>query len=175
MLVTELPGLKNQDVSQATPDTTVLEAGRRMTQARIGCLPVLDQQGHLVGIVTERDLLNKVISEDRTPADVKVGDIMTADPKTVTYDTDVSEAAELMREGNFRHLPVVDAQDKVVGMISIRDIASFSLAEATTMALRVNTARARRFYQVLFVIGGVLLYTLLMLGFVFFGEDLGLR
>ncbi|MGF1455906.1 MAG: cyclic nucleotide-binding/CBS domain-containing protein [Alphaproteobacteria bacterium] len=174
MLVTELPSLKGQVLSHAMPSMTVLDASRQMTEAGIGCLPVVDAAGHLVGIVTERDLLNKVISLGKKPGETTVSDVMTAEPKTVTHDTDVSEAAELMGDGNFRHLPVVDADDKVVGMISIRDIASFSLAEATTMSLKVNAARARRFYQVFIVVGGLILYTLIILGFIFFGERLGL-
>ncbi len=174
MLVTELPSLKGQVLSHALPSMTVLDASRQMAEAGIGCLPVVDGANQLVGIVTERDLLNKVVSQGRDPGEATVGDIMTGDPKTVTYDTDVADAAELMKVGNFRHLPVVDAQDHVVGVISIRDIASFSLAEATAMSLKVNAARARRFYQVFLVVGGLILYTLIILGFFFFGERLGL-
>ncbi len=175
MLVTELPATKDQVVTFTRPDDTVAQAAKVMKEAAIGCLPVLAPDNTLIGIVTERDFLNKVVAEDRDARDTRVEDIMTRDPKVVRYDTDVQDAAQLMRDGNFRHLPILNPDDQLIGIVSIRDVASFSLGEAASRSLMVSAARARRFYQAFLILVALLIYTAFIFGLVFYGEELGLR
>jgi CBS domain-containing protein len=79
------------------------------------------EQGTLKGIISERDYARKVILKQRSSHDTPVNDIMTSQPVTVTPDNTVYQCMQIMTEGRFRHLPVVQGP-KVVGMLSIGDL-----------------------------------------------------
>ncbi|XP_057794079.1 CBS domain-containing protein CBSX3, mitochondrial-like isoform X2 [Salvia miltiorrhiza] len=105
-------------------DDTVYDAVKQMAQNNIGSLVVLKpgEEQHIVGILTERDYLRKVIVQDRSSKYTKVGEIMTDKDKllTVTSDTNILHAMQLMTENQIRHAPVIDG--KIVGMISMVDV-----------------------------------------------------
>ncbi|HSE47655.1 MAG TPA: CBS domain-containing protein [Terriglobales bacterium] len=113
--------LRNQHVLSVNADQKVMEAVRLMTEFNIGAVPVL-RDGALVGIFSERDLMRRVVAQGRSPGMTEVGEVMTAKPRTVDVETDVEECVTMMREAGFRHLPVVDAEQKLRGVISLRDI-----------------------------------------------------
>lgn len=105
------------------PEESVLKAASLMDENDIGSLIVVDENGSLLGIVTERDIVRKVVAKGLDPSRVRVGDIMTRDPYYVTTEDSVVRAAEVMGEHGVGHLPVLDPETlKVVGMISKRDI-----------------------------------------------------
>jgi CBS domain-containing protein len=93
----------------------------------VGALLVM-QQGVLLGIISERDYARKVILKNRSSHDTPVGDIMTASPVTVSANDTVHHCMELMTDGRFRHLPVVEA-GRVVGMLSIGDLVKAVIEE----------------------------------------------
>jgi CBS domain-containing protein len=94
-----------------------------MADKHVGALLVIDE-GHLVGIVSERDYARKVILKGRSSKDTFVREIMTPNPVTVCLECCVDDAMRTMTTNRIRHLPVVD-HDKVVGMLSIGDIVNF--------------------------------------------------
>lgn len=105
------------------PQETVLNAARIMDENNIGSLIVIDENGSLLGIVTERDIVRKVVAKGLDPSRVRISEIMTKNPYYVTTDDSVVRAAEVMGEHGIGHLPVLDPESlKVVGMISKRDI-----------------------------------------------------
>jgi CBS domain-containing protein len=105
-------------------DETVLAATQRMNEHSVGALLVLDG-GRVVGIFTERDVLRRVVAEERQPAAVKVGDVMTSQVACVTPETPVDDARNIMRQRRVRHLPVVNSQGTVQGVVSIGDLNAF--------------------------------------------------
>lgn len=113
--------LMHRDVKTTASDATVLEAARKMTQNNIGCLIVVNDT--LEGIVTERDMLNKIVSSSRDPSQVRVRDIMTRDVVSVSPDKDVEEATDIMSKHMIKRLPVVFGNE-VVGIITSTDIVS---------------------------------------------------
>ncbi len=113
--------LMHRDVKTTASDATVLEAARKMTQNNIGCLIVVNDT--LEGIVTERDMLNKIVSSSRDPSQVRVRDIMTRDVVSVSPDKDVEEATDIMSKHRIKRLPVVFGNE-VVGIITSTDIVS---------------------------------------------------
>ena len=105
-----------------TPDSSVLEAAKKMASLGIGALPVVDEEGRLIGIFTERDLLQRVVAVERDARATRVADVMTPNPVTVKPEDPVDQARRLMAKIKARHLPVVDDTGRLVGIVSIRDI-----------------------------------------------------
>lgn len=102
------------------PDDTVSEAAAKMRQQQTGSLLVMEGN-NLAGIVTERDVL-KIVGEGQDPKNVSLRDAMTSDVVTIRPDTSIKDAAEIMFQKWFRHLPVTTDDGKVVGIISLRDL-----------------------------------------------------
>ena len=107
------------------PSASVREAARVMSENHIGALLVMDE-GRLVGIFTERDVLNRVLVEGRDPDSTPLSEVMTRDLVTLGPQSEATQALHLMGEVGFRHLPVVE-NDKVYGIISLRDFVGFEL------------------------------------------------
>ncbi|MCE4624374.1 MAG: CBS domain-containing protein [Desulfurococcales archaeon] len=101
---------------------TVMDAVMRMAELSIGALPVVDESGRLVGIFTERDLLKRVVAKGLDPRETRIEEVMTPNPVTVSPDDTVEEALRIMKKIKARHLPVVDREGKLVGIVSIKDI-----------------------------------------------------
>ncbi|HVL65202.1 MAG TPA: CBS domain-containing protein [Actinomycetota bacterium] len=102
------------------PDDTLAEASAKMWRQQTGSLLVMEGD-RLTGIVTERDVLRHV-GEGGDPKSAVLRDVMTADPVTISPDTPLHEAARIMFEKWFRHLPVVTEKGEVLGIISLRDL-----------------------------------------------------
>jgi CBS domain-containing protein len=112
--------VKDRPVHSIDADNTVLEGARLMMERRIGALPVL-RNGELVGIFSERDIMNRVVALGRLPGSTKISEVMTAKPKAVSVDETIENCLYLMREFGFRHLPIVDGKE-LKGLVSSRDI-----------------------------------------------------
>ncbi len=111
--------IKNQQPITAPANMSVRQAASVMKQRRIGAMMVVEQ-GRLAGISTERDALTGVVAEGRDPQTTTLAEVMTHNPRTISPDATFNAALELMHEGRFRHVPVVE--DGVpVGMVSVRD------------------------------------------------------
>jgi CBS domain-containing protein len=119
--------IKNQDTYRANVQQTVYELARAMVDRNIGAVPVL-QDGELVGIFSERDLMRRVVVESRDPHTTLVVEVMTQDPLTVGPDEDVETCMVLMRRHGFRHLPICDGKI-LKGMVSLRDIMLHDLSD----------------------------------------------
>ena len=118
--------LQPTEPRMVAPEQTVAEAVALMRQHRVGCLLVCEGDT-LVGIFTERDLLRRVLAASR-PLTEPVSSCMTPDPVTVNPKESVSAALRRMEEGGYRHLPVVDATGKPLGVLSVKRIIHY-LAE----------------------------------------------
>jgi CBS domain-containing protein len=112
--------VKDRPVHSIEADRTVLEGARFMMERRIGALPVL-RNGELVGIFSERDIMNRVVAVGRLPGTTKISEVMTANPKSVSIEETIENCLYLMREFGFRHLPIVDGKE-LKGLVSSRDI-----------------------------------------------------
>jgi CBS domain-containing protein len=106
---------------------TVLEAARYMMEHNVGAVPVL-RNGDLIGILSERDIMNRVVAVGRTPGTTAVSEVMTANPRAVHADESIEECLFIMREFGFRHLPIVDGKE-IKGLVSLRDVLMHQAAE----------------------------------------------
>lgn len=108
-------------------DATVLEAARLMNENRIGAVVVTSGE-RVIGIFTERDVLNRVVAAQRMAGAVRVGEVMTAPVAVCAPETTRDECRSVMRHKRVRHLPVV-ADNQLVGMISVGDLLADAEAE----------------------------------------------
>ncbi len=105
-----------------SPDATVLEAVEKMVEVGVGAVVVVDQDNEIKGIVTERDILQRV-AKNCLPCDTtKVSDVMSSSVKVAHVDTNPSEVLTMMDSGHFRHMPIVDDERRVKGILSIRHL-----------------------------------------------------
>jgi len=104
-----------------TPAETVEHAARTMRDRRVGCL-IVTQAGHPIGIVTDRDLVLRVVAEGIDPRVVRVGEFATYDPITVSVGDGVETAVERMRLHGIRRLPIVNDTGQVVGIVTADDL-----------------------------------------------------
>ena len=111
-----------RDVETIRPDTSVKEAAQRMRSMDVGALPVCDGS-HLLGMVTDRDITIRITAEGRDANNTRGTEAMTPEVDFVFEDADVQEAARIMRDRQIRRLPVVSRDKKLVGIVSLGDLA----------------------------------------------------
>ena len=122
--VSMLLKLKGTDIFSVPPDASVYSAIQVMAEKRVGALLVIDN-GKLVGIISERDYARKVILQGRSSRDTFVREIMTSSPITIGCETTVEEAMRAMTENRIRHLPVIDPDGHIAGVVSIGDVVNW--------------------------------------------------
>jgi CBS domain-containing protein len=110
------------------PNATVLEAVEIMAEHAVGAVAVVEN-GQLVGIFTERDVMLRVVLRHRNPKDTRVGDVMTSPAETITDESPEEDALVHMVERHVRHLPIVNASDQLTGMLSIRNLLEHRVDE----------------------------------------------
>ena len=125
--IRDLLAKKGVEVATISPDATALDAADLMNERRIGALCVLEGDT-LVGVFTERDLLNRVVSAKLDPASTKIADVMTSQVSTCGPEGKTDDCTALMSDKHIRHLPVVE-EGKVVGIVSTGDLMALQLVE----------------------------------------------
>ncbi|HXX46775.1 MAG TPA: CBS domain-containing protein [Myxococcota bacterium] len=126
-LIAELLGKRSPVVHVMSPEQTVLDAVALMSARRIGAVPVI-QNGRLVGIFSERDLLRRVVAMGRPVERTRLAEVMTPDPITASPGDEHALAVRKMEEAQCRHLPIVQ-HGALVDMLSIRDLLFVELEE----------------------------------------------
>lgn len=110
-------------VEVANPDESLRSASERMRRMNVGALPV-SQDGDLCGFITDRDIVIRGLAEGLDPDETPVREAMTEGVFTIFEDQSIAEAAHLMQQIQIRRIPVVDRKRRLVGIVSIRDIAA---------------------------------------------------
>jgi CBS domain-containing protein len=126
--VRDILARKGPQVFTIGPQATVLEAAVLMNEHKIGCLLVMNG-GEIAGILTERDLLRKVVAPCRRPDETLVADAMTADVLYCRPHTELEEVQSIMRDYRLRHVPIVDLTGRIHGMVSIGDLNAWQVQE----------------------------------------------
>ena len=111
------------NVLTMTAEDSAQEAAKQMASKNVAAMIISDSAGLITGIVTERDLCQKVMAKGLAPASTSVGEIMTTNPDTLSPDDSASDALELMQNRKYRHLPVVQ-DGKCQAVVSVRDLYS---------------------------------------------------
>lgn len=131
---TVFQSLSRRHVLSLGPQSSVWEAACVMTRANCGSVLILDTPGTLLGILTERDLMTRVLAKAQDPQTTRVSEVMTPNPHCVAPDMKVSEAVLIMIERGFRHLPIVSTAGKILGVFSVRDALPREIGDAVSLA-----------------------------------------
>lgn len=137
--------MPRRQIVSLPPTATVHEAARVMTHANCGSVLVLNAAGNLLGIVTERDLMTRVLARAMDPSSTVLEQVMTRHPRCIPPQTKVEDAVLVMLERGFRHLPVLAENGRILGVFSARDALPREVSGAVTLAEfheQVNDARA---------------------------------
>lgn len=128
---------KGSQVFTVGPQASVLDAALVMNEHKIGCVLVMEA-GEIAGILTERDLLQRVIARCRRPDETRVADAMTTNVLYCRPHTELEEVQSMMKNYRLRHVPVVDLQGRIHGMVSIGDVNAWQVQqqEATISVLQ---------------------------------------
>ena len=122
--------VRDQKVLTIGPKVTVREAARTMTERHIGAILVAENS-RLVGIFSERDILNRVVAKELDPDKTDVESVMTRNPDCLPPTANLRDAMQLMVKHDYRHVPVVDGS-RILGVISARDIYKNSVESIQT-------------------------------------------
>jgi len=125
----QLSDVMRREPIEVAPEDTLGEVAERMSEANVGAVIVKDY-GRLIGILTERDMLKAMAARVHT-SDARVRQWMTEEPITVPAEAQVSDAARIMLDNGFRHLPVTDELGQVVGIVSLRHVAGATQTAAS--------------------------------------------
>jgi CBS domain-containing protein len=120
-----------KSVDYATPEESVWRAAERMHQRAVGMLVVVDTDQRPIGVLTDRDIVERVVAQQRDAGRTRVSEVMTLTPATVHEDATIESAISMMRSHSVRRLPVVDDQRQLTGIVSLDDILSLLAEELT--------------------------------------------
>src|SRR5436309_15333509 len=127
-MATLVRNVMTESPQTAKPDMSAADAAGLMRQLDVGAIPIAEN-GSLVGLVTDRDLVIRVMAERKDPTQVKLSEIVTRSPVTISPDAKLSEAIQLMAEHKIRRLPVLKGE-KLTGIISLGDAAVASASDS---------------------------------------------
>lgn len=131
---TVFQSMSKKHVVSLASHASVRDAACIMTRANCGSVLIVDAPATLLGIVTERDLMTRVLAKALNPEETRVSEVMTRNPYCVAPETLVSDAVLIMIERGFRHLPIVNAQAKILGVFSVRDALPREINSAVQLA-----------------------------------------
>jgi len=120
--------VRGQHVVSARPTDSVRFAAQEMKRAHVAAVLVTSESHDLVGIITERDIVDRVVAVGLDPAETRIDMVMTPDPLTIRGDATVRDSLHKMYENEVRHMPVTD-ENRVIGVVSIRDFISDEISE----------------------------------------------
>jgi CBS domain-containing protein len=131
---TVFQSMSQRHVISLGPQANIWEAACLMTKANCGSVLILDTAGALLGILTERDLMTRVLAKALDPQKTPVSEVMTRSPYCVAPDVRVADAVLIMIERGFRHLPIVGPANKIMGVFSVRDALPREIGAAVSLA-----------------------------------------
>ncbi|WP_375257628.1 cyclic nucleotide-binding/CBS domain-containing protein, partial [Citreimonas sp.] len=144
-------------------DATVKEAVLAMSEANYGSVVIVDADQRVTGIVTERDVMRKIVARDRDADTTKLSEIMTRDPRVARETDDLVDWLRIMSNERFRRLPVVDAEGRITALFTQGDFVSYTWPDLIYHAKELAKASVGRNYPIWLIGGGIMLYSILMI------------
>lgn len=145
------------------PETTVFDAVSAMSEMNYGSVIVVDGDEKVVGVVTERDIMNKVVGKGLDAKTTKLAEIMTADPRLAREDDDMVDWLRIMSNERFRRLPVVDADGRIKAVFTQGDFVSYTWPDLVYQMRSIATATVSKNWHYFLIGGGIALYSIIMI------------
>jgi CBS domain-containing protein len=134
MLVKHILGAKGRDIVAIASDATLCDAACLLADRRIGAVIVRGPRGELAGILSERDVVRAISKEDAAALARPVSAYMTREVATCCEADSIDALMEMMTRGRFRHIPVVDEEERLLGIVSIGDVVKSRIEETVREA-----------------------------------------
>jgi len=131
---TVFESISHRHVVSVLPHASVLEAAWVMTAGNFGSVLIIDANGAMQGILTEHDLLTRVLAKALNPQTTHVSEVMTHSPHSVGRDVKVADAVMLMIEHGIGYLPIISPASKILGVFSVRDALPCEIGDAVSLA-----------------------------------------
>jgi CBS domain-containing protein len=144
------------------PDTTVFEAVSRMSEKNYGSVIVVDPNQKVIGVVTERDVMNKVVGKGLDANKTKLSAIMTENPRLAKETDDMVDWLRIMSNERFRRLPVVDDEGHIKAVFTQGDFVSYTWPDLIYQMKSIATAKVTKNWPMFLIGGGIALYSLIM-------------
>lgn len=128
MNVASILKAKGRAVTTVRPNAILLDVAKKLGPKKIGAVVVVGENGHVSGIISERDIIRAVSENGAAALSMEVADVMTRNVVACSETSELDELMEMMTKGRFRHLPVIE-DDALVGIISIGDVVRHHVAE----------------------------------------------
>jgi len=144
-------------------DATVKEAVAAMSERNFGSVIIVDAEHKVEGVMTERDVLRRVVNEGRDPATTRIEEVMTEDPRTARGTDDMVDWMRMMSNERFRRLPIVDENGKLIQVLTQGDFVSYTWPDLWNQAAQLGKATIVRNLPLTLIIGALVVYPILVL------------
>lgn len=144
-------------------DVTVAEAVRKMSELNYGSVMIVDGDGRLEGVATERDVMKKLVNVGLDATKTKLSEIMTASPRAAHAEDDYRDWLRIMSNERFRRLPIVDDDNRVLAVMTQGDFVSYSWPDLIYKTTEAAKSTLSRNSQIAIIAGGIMAYTLIMI------------
>jgi CBS domain-containing protein len=139
--------MMTRDVQSCTPETNLAAAAMQMWNGDCGALPVVDDDGRLLGMITDRDICIAAATNHKDIARIKVGEVTTGEVQSCAPETSVRDALKIFEQARVRRLPVVDEDNKLQGILSISDIVLHTGEGRDTKATDISYADVAKTFK----------------------------
>ncbi|MEM7641299.1 MAG: CBS domain-containing protein [Pseudomonadota bacterium] len=147
----------------APPDETVFQAVSNMSDRSYGCVIVVDEDEKVIGVVTERDVMNKLVGKGLDAKTTKLSEIMTSSPRLAREDDDMLDWLRMMSNERFRRLPVVDSEGRIKAVFTQGDFVSYTWPDLMGQMKSIVKAQVAGNFHYLLIGGAILVYALAMI------------
>ncbi len=144
-------------------DTSITQACKKMSELNFGSIVIVDENNKVEGLVTERDIFRRVVAKELDPKTTTVGQIMSTQLRTANENDDLTDWLRIMSNERFRRLPIVNDKGQLVSVMSQGDFVSYTWPQLVNNAKNMARAAITKNYQVITVIGAILVYGLFSL------------
>jgi len=144
------------------PETTVLDAAKAMADKNYGSVIVVDKDDKVIGVVTERDVMNKIVAREIDASQSTLADIMTDKPRIARETDDMIDWLRIMSNERFRRLPVVDEDGRIQAVLTQGDFVSYTWPDLLYQMRSIATATISRNWAIALIGGGIAIYSIIM-------------
>lgn len=144
------------------PDTSIFDAVTQMAAKNYGSVIVVDSAQKVIGVVTERDVMNKLVAKERDPRTTLLSDLMTENPRVARETDDMIDWLRIMSNERFRRLPVVDDEGHIKAVFTQGDFVSYTWPDLIYQMRSIATATVTKNWPLFLIGGGIALYSIVM-------------